>query len=100
MRGLRTQEGSKFEEFFKIVQEAAEKKGGVFFLDCGEGREIETESLSVSDLTGWLIPFPEADKFEKDFLADKIDREGWAEHLFWAIWFEEDGKIGVEIKEF
>ena len=42
MRGLRTQEGSDFENFFKIVQEEAKSLGGVFFSETGEGREKKT----------------------------------------------------------
>ncbi len=35
MRGLKTQEGSKFEAFFSLVQQEAAKSHSVFFLDCG-----------------------------------------------------------------
>ena len=40
-QGLRTQENSKFLSFWKIVQEEASKRDSVFFLDSGEGNEIE-----------------------------------------------------------
>ena len=40
MRGLKTQEGKKFERFFNMVQEEAAKQDAVFFLGCGEGRDF------------------------------------------------------------
>ena len=45
-QGLRTQENSKFLNFWKIVQEEASKRNSVFFLDSGEGNEIETPEIN------------------------------------------------------
>ena len=52
MRGLRTQEGEKFERFFALVQKEALKQSCVFFLDSGEGHIFENESMEYSDLSG------------------------------------------------
>lgn len=76
MRGLRTQEGSDFERFFKIVQKEAKRLGGVFFSETGEGRDLDLEGISVCDLAGWLVPFDQADEFEKLYLGRK-DKEIW-----------------------
>ncbi len=40
MKGLRTQEGEKFERFFALVQKRAQQEGKIFFLDSGDGRDI------------------------------------------------------------
>ena len=76
MRGLRTQEGSDFENFFKIVQTEAKRLGGVFFSETGEGRDLDLKDMSVCDLAGWLVPFEQADEFEKLYLGRK-DKEIW-----------------------
>ena len=45
-QGLRIQENKKFLNFWKIVQEEASKHDSVFFLDSGEGNEIETAEIN------------------------------------------------------
>ena len=76
MRGLRTNEGAKFEKYFYIVQEEAKKLGGVFFSETGEGRDLDLEDIEVCDLGGWLVSFDQADEFEALYLGRK-DKEIW-----------------------
>lgn len=76
MRGLRTNEGAKFEKYFAIIEEEAKKLGGVFFSETGEGRDLDFEDIEVCDLAGWLIPFDQADEFEALYLGGK-DKEIW-----------------------
>ena len=76
MRGLRTNEGAKFEKYFAIIEEEARKLGGVFFSETGEGRDLDLEDIEVCDLAGWLIPFDQADEFEALYLGGK-DKEIW-----------------------
>jgi len=76
MRGLRTNEGAKFEKYFYIVQEEAKKLGGVFFSETGEGRDLDLEDIEVCDLGGCLVPFEQADEFEALYLGRK-DKEIW-----------------------
>lgn len=99
MRGLRKQEDSKFEKFFAIVQAAAKKEGCVFFADCGEGRELETEDLSGEDLSGWLIPEDKADQFEAYFLDDDIPEE-WHELITFAIWRNGPDGVAISFQQF
>jgi len=66
-QGLRTQKNNKFLNFWKIVQEEASKYDSIFFLDSGEGNEIETEDINAEDLSGWLIPKNQAAEFDKLF---------------------------------
>ena len=89
MLGLRTQETSKFKEYFSIVQEAAKKKSCVFFLDAGDGRDFETETLEGEDLMGWLIPQDRVDEFKKEWEAGDVSDE-WSDFYKWAIWDNPD----------
>ena len=52
MRGLRTNEGAKFEKYFAIIEEEAKRLGGVFFSETGEGRDLDLEDIEVCDLAG------------------------------------------------
>lgn len=76
MRGLRTNEGAKFEKYFAIIEEEAKRLGGVFFSETGEGRDLDLEDIEVCDLAGWLVPFDQADEFEALYLGRK-DKEIW-----------------------
>ncbi|EHO48231.1 hypothetical protein HMPREF9099_03116 [Lachnospiraceae bacterium oral taxon 082 str. F0431] len=76
MRGLRTNEGAKFEKYFAIIEEEAKRLGGVFFSETGEGRDLDLEDIEVCDLAGWLVPFDQADEFEALYL-DREDKEIW-----------------------
>lgn len=85
MQGLRTQETNKFLKFFTIVQDAAKKKGCVFFLDSGDGRPFETNSVEGEDLMGWLIPSERVEDFEKEWMSGDVS-DDWSEFFAWAIW--------------
>ena len=76
MRGLRTNEGAKFEKYFAIIEEEAKRLGGVFFSETGEGRDLDLEDIEICDLAGWLVPFDQADEFEALYLGRK-DKEIW-----------------------
>ena len=76
MRGLRKNEGAKFEKYFAIIEDEAKKLGGVFFSETGEGRDLDLEDIEVCDLGGWLVPFDQADEFEALYLGRK-DKEIW-----------------------
>lgn len=89
MQGLRKQEGNKFEKFFAIVQDAAKKKGCVFFLDAGDGRDFETDSLEGEDLMGWLIPKDKMSDFEKKWDTGDVS-DDWSDFYVWAIWENEN----------
>ena len=98
MRGLRTQENEKFKKFFSVVQEKAAEKGKVFFLDSGEGRECITKNFDGEDLSGWLIPKKEADKFEEEWEnRSKLDK--WINYFCFAIWKEEKGIFMIEFRK-
>lgn len=99
MRELRTQESQRFERFFQLVRNEAQKQGCVFFVDCGEGREFVSEDMEGEDLSGWLIPREDADRFQIEF--DKNDvSEKWDDFMKSLCWKQLDGKISVTFEEF
>jgi hypothetical protein len=85
MRGLRTQETNKFKRFFSIVQDAAQKKNSVFFLDAGDGNDFETDNLEGENLMGWLIPEEKLSDFEKEWNKGDVS-DDWSDFYCWAIW--------------
>ena len=85
MRGLKTQEGSKFEVFFALVQQEAAKRNSVFFLDCGEGNDFEADDIEGEDLRGWVIPEGKADQFEQLWLNGEPG-DDWTDYIEWAEW--------------
>ncbi len=103
MRGLKTNEGKKFEKFFELVQTEARKQNGVFFLSSDEGNNKETEEMEISDLSGWLIPDAQAKEFEKiwEKSSDSDELDSWSEKFFtFAFWTEINGEIAIKFKMF
>lgn len=88
--GLKTQESDKFKLFFQIVQQTAAKNNCVFFLDAGDGRDFETETLEGEDLMGWLIPREKVSEFEPLWKEDAVSDE-WTDFFTWAIWSNDNG---------
>lgn len=98
MKGLRTQESDKFKNFFKLVQDKAKTINKVFFLDCGEGRELITDAFECEDLSGWLIPLEQSGKFEKAWINnDNLDE--WLNNIVFATW-NFNGEIEIEFKSY
>ena len=85
MRGLRVQEANEFLNFFRFVQDEAEKQGAVFFLECGEGNNVFADGIECEDLRGWLIPEEQAEKFERDWKKGDPGDE-WEDNIAWALW--------------
>ena len=102
MRGLRTQEGAKFNRFFQLIQDEAAKTGAVFFAFAGEGRDIILPNLEGEDLSGWLIPADKADEFEKEWKTDNSlnHLEKWSDYFMWAEWSEQNGAISIQFNSY
>ena len=103
MRGLKTNEGKNFENFFQLVQMEARKEKCVFFLYSDEENNKNTEKMEIADLSGWLIPETKADEFEKIWKNSQhnAELENWSEQFFvFAFWTEADGEIKIEFKSF
>lgn len=99
MRGLRTQEGKKFERFFSHVQKKANDEGRVFFLDFGDCRDEEFGDMLIDDLCGWLVPVGGADQFERVFLSDG-NLERWDDDITWCISSVKDGNLNIQFEQF
>lgn len=99
MRELRTQENKKFERFFQLVRDEAQKQHCIFFVDCGEGREFAREDMEGEDLSGWLIPSEDADRFQIEF--DKNDvSENWDDFMKSLCWKQDGENISVKFEDF
>ena len=90
MKGLKTQESSKFVHYFSLVQETAAGQGCVFFLYAVDGNDFETGTMEGEILMGWLIPQEIASEFERIWEKDEPSDE-WSDYFTWAEW-ETDGK--------
>ena len=93
MLGLRTQETNKFISFFELVQKKAAGEKSVFFLDSGDGNELEGENLQ-----GWLIPLSKVEEFEKIWKERKED-DKFIDFFCWVEWFDNRGNIDVRFTE-
>lgn len=97
MTGLRTREPLGFEKFMEKVQQAAETKGCVFFLDCKEGHEQVKNGLIASDCSGWLVPAEEAEEFNAEYM-DFSECDCWDKYFAWETWYEAaKGNILIEV---
>ena len=97
MRGLRTQEGEKFERFFALVEKKAEKKDAVFFLDSGEGHDFENDNMEGENLSGWLIPNEKVKEFEAAYI-DRANLSEWIDYYAWVSWENKENKIIASVE--
>ena len=86
-----------FLKFWKIVQEEASKRNSVFFLDSGEGNEIETTNINAEDLSGWLVPKDRSSEFDILFKAfdNKTISEKFDDFYMIASWHKKQDSISV-----
>ncbi len=99
MRGLKTQEGHSFLRFFQIVQNEAQRRNAVFFLECGEGNEYFADDIEGEDLRGWLIPEEQADLFEALWEAGTPGDE-WADCIVWALWKSPSNTLSITFRNY
>ncbi len=105
MLGLRTQESEKFNCFWKLIQNEANKVECAFFGFAGEGRDFKTPDMEGEDFSGWLVPLSDAKAFEQLWQSCSDDTQK-LEHKFpsskfvFAIWHKNTDSVSVEFKEF
>lgn len=99
MQELRTQENEKFERFFQLVRDAAAKQGCVFFVDCGEGNEFSNADMEGENLSGWLIPESDVNRFRPGFLQNDVS-EQWDDRMRFLRWTKNSGQIDVAFENF
>lgn len=96
MLELRTEESEAFQRFFELVRRAAAEQDALFFVDCGEGRELFTDTL---DLSGWLIPKELTAQFLPAFQLGTVGEE-WDAFLRLAIWRQSSTGIQITFPSF
>jgi len=79
-----------------FVEQAAATLSSHFFLDSGEGRDLETETLYLMDFSGWLIPDVQKEEFES---SDRWDNK-WNSFFVFAKWKDDSGKISIEFVKY
>ena len=97
MKGLRTQEGEKFNHFFALIQTEAEKQHAVFFADAGDGNPFETPTMEGEEMMGWLIPFEKAEEFTGFWENGKVE-DDWSDFYTWAVWERNGNEIKVHFE--
>lgn len=97
MIGLRTQETDKFNRFFALIQEEAERKNSVFFADAGDGNDFETPTMEGEEMMGWLIPKEKADEFMPLWEKGKVD-DTWSAYYTWALWEINNNSVKIRFE--
>lgn len=96
MVGLRTQEDSRFINFFEQIQEKAKQLNSVFFLNCGEGHSSFEDDIICTDCSGWLVPLDVLDDFQKDYESFN-DSDKWDEFSAWVTWKISQSSLDIDI---
>lgn len=99
MPELKKQE-EKFERFWGLIREQAEKENSKFFMDCGEGRDIETDEVSGEDISGWLIPADHVSEFEKEWKKEAPKLDAWDDCICIAEWSNTGGQISIHFSKY
>lgn len=90
----------KFERFWKLIQDRAEKEESRFFMECGEGREFETDEMFGEDISGWLVPGDQADDFNKEWRKEVPHLDAWADCVCIAEWTRSGDQIDVHFMRY
>ena len=90
MLGLKTQESKRFERFFQKVQEAAGALNKIFFLECEDGHDKDTDDMEMCDLQGWLVAPERISSFVPIWNNNDVDDE-WNDEFCFAVWDDSDG---------
>jgi hypothetical protein len=99
MLELRTEENEAFQRFFELVRRAAAEQDALFFVYCGEGRELFTDTLEGENLSGWLIPKALTAQFLPAFQQGTVS-EAWDDFLRLAIWRQSSTGIQITFHSF
>ena len=46
----------KEKNFTRLIEQSADELNKIFIQDSGEGRDFETETMYLEDVSGWLCP--------------------------------------------
>lgn len=90
----------KEKNFWNLIQEEAQKLKGSFFMDSGEGHDINKDKYEGEDFSGWLIPNERTEEFEKDWTQGKENDDKWDSFYRFAEWKEVHGEIKIEFVKY
>lgn len=79
-----------------FIEQAAATLSSQFFIDCAEGRDIETDHLYLMDFSGWLVPNEKAVDFSH---ADRWNDE-WQAFFVFAQWEIYEGDIKINFNKY
>jgi len=83
-----------------LVEQAARALSSQFFIDCGEGRDLETDTLYLMDFSGWLIPLDKKDIFSAIPKQDRHSSTVWDDYFVFAEWRNHSGDISIDFVKY
>lgn len=86
----------KEENFIKLVDKEASKIKKRFFIDSGEGHDLETDDLYCEDIFGWLID----ENLVDEFLKSDRESERWDEFYVCEEWSRVNNEIIIDFKKY
>jgi hypothetical protein len=91
----------KSENFTKILNEAANSYNCVFFEDCGEGNDLETDTLYCENVSGWLIPRDKEIAFSSlSTRKERFEADEWGDCFVFAEWKKDETDIVINFKKY
>jgi hypothetical protein len=90
----------KEQAFWDFIQEFAKLQNAAFYMDCGEGHDINTDQYEGEDYSGWLIPQDQEEIFREYWENGTEDDDRWDEFYCFAEWSENEGQIKIEFKKY
>ena len=86
----------KSANFTAILRKAANAQNCVFFEDSGEDNWLETDTLFLENVSGWLVPLD----MKSEFLASDRNDEKWDEFFVFAEWRKNSEEIKIDFKKY
>lgn len=78
----------KENNFTELLNREADKLGKIFIVDSGEGSDLETDTMYLEDVSGWLCP--------KDTPVSEQQHDKW---YCFAEWKIEDDTVIIEFNK-
>ena len=92
----------KSDNYTELLSVAATTLGCVFYGDCGEGHDLETDTVYYEDVSGWLIPVERREEFESTPGRNgSIWKDSkWDEFFVFAEWRKDGDDIKIDFKKY
>jgi sporulation-control protein spo0M len=87
----------KMDNFTNLVYESANALDCIFFVESGEGRDMETDTLYCEDISGWLVPKAQEVEFTES--SDKYDVK-WDQYFVFAEWKQDGDNVKVNFNKY